>query len=256
MPSSSPLQISPSYKSSFPSLDVRKKVSDEKRSVTTLVTLLTSYSRQGPGGQLDPSFISSPFCVLCNNGAVCLGPNCLGRKRPRSSWSAVDLSVSSATSPPGLAFSSSSNAPIKTPRNKRIQKIKCFSPNSEIFNFQGKKVASSSASYAKASSGSDVVETIPTRKHAQTESSIMKDDKKWLQMFLRTCGRKTKPRRKSSPSSSGMSSLQRKLLVSELPCARKSDSSNTSLFSRTSKTIPSISSQSDPVMLLETSSLR
>ena len=78
-------------------------------------------------------------------------------------------------------------------------------------------------------------------------------------MFLRTCGRKSKPRRKSSNCSSGRSSLQRKLDISETPCARKlvpNKHFKTSVTPRTFQPINSSPSQSGPVILLETASLR
>ena len=56
-----PLQNSSLFDGSFPSLDVREKVPDQKRSLATVVELLNNYSRQGPGGLLDPTFLSSPF---------------------------------------------------------------------------------------------------------------------------------------------------------------------------------------------------
>ena len=185
------------------------------------MTLLTEYSRQGPGGQLDPPFLSLPYCVLCNLGARCMGPSCQGLKKSKPRKMPARM-FQSPLKTPGLEFLPRlANGPSKTPKIKlRLRKMKSFSPKSDIFNWNGKSTSCSKSDPFV----SQPVKPVKPVKIPPVELKIQKQNLRWLQMMLINSG--TKKRRKTrgiiSSVSPARSSLERRLSVSEKHCKRKS----------------------------------
>ena len=188
----------------FPSKDLRtKKDVKPEQDVLKVVKVLSSFCRQGPGGQLDPHFLSSPLCILCSQGALCLGASCKGNQHSRKKQSVVRLeSLETSLTIPGLSFLGNlANNPSKTAkRSQRLRKIKCFSPRSEIFNYQGIKPPN------RQDLSSTKINTVEPRiRNNKSKVPPLKSvsnvvDKRTLQLFLINCGQKRKQRKKMSYS--------------------------------------------------------
>ena len=212
----------------YPSLDIRliadpvveEPLQEENREISTLIRLLSDFSRQGPGGQLNPSFISLPFCILCDLGAKCQGPYCQGLKKPKSQKLMTRMPPVS-DSIPGLQFLPRlANEPVQTPRSRlSLRKIKCLTPSI----FRSKKMGKSSSIPIKTSSHQVKVKTMmekPVTKAPPVSPRIEQPNLRWLQLFLMNCGQNKKRKSMQSKSSPIKSSLERKLEVSELSCKR------------------------------------
>ena len=220
-----------SHPAQYPSLDIRHKDEEdekyeEKRDIKTLVGLFTASSRQGPGGQLDPTFLSLPFCVLCSLGAVCLGATCQGVKKPKPKKLSAKTTLGSGA-PPGLAFMNRlANQPSRTPRRKqRLRKIVSFPPSSDIFSSSSKKPSfqvQSPTEDVDMLTRRDQTKLIPFKKVCLADlDGLRRDNHRWLQLFLLNCGQKKKRNSKQKKSSPVKTSLMRKLEISEISCERK-----------------------------------
>ena len=212
----------------YPSLDIRliadpvveEPLQEENREISTLIRLLSDFSRQGPGGQLNPSFISLPFCILCDLGAKCQGPYCQGLKKPKSQKLMTRMPPVS-DSIPGLQFLPRlANEPVQTPRSRlSLRKIKCLTPSI----FRSKKMGKSSSIPIKTSSHQVKVKTMMEKtvtKAPPVSPRIEQPNLRWLQLFLMNCGQNKQRKSRQSKSSPIKSSLERKLEVSELSCKR------------------------------------
>ena len=207
----------------FPSTDLRtKRKVEQEQDALTVVKVLSNYCRQGPGGQLDPHFSSSPLCILCSKGATCLGPSCKGKQDSKRTQPLVRIErLDTSMTIPGLDFLGSlANNPSKTARrSKGMRRIKCFPPSSDIFNYQGMK----GPHFSSTKHNPVKPKTIKTKSKVpplQLTLNVVENRK--LQLFLINCGEKRKQKKKRRNSSISKTSMQRKVETSELPCVRLS----------------------------------
>ena len=167
-----------------------------------------------------------------------MGTSCQGLKKTKSRKVASGMFPSSGK-PPGLKFLSRlANEPPKTPRRKlRLRRIKCFSPKSDIFNWNGKNPSPAIKSDRGNCSKSDpqtCSKSDPSLiKPQHVRKPPVKPNLRWLQMLLINAG--TKKRHKTGQNKSSRlpakSSMDRRLTVSEKPCERKSHcKDSTSVF--------------------------
>ena len=102
--------------------------------------------------------------------------------------------------------------------------MKSFSPGSDIFRWVSKiqsPVKSTTEEDEMYSTRGNVKSKL-VKKVCSFKPEGQTTNLRWLQSFLLNCGQKKKRKRKPSKSSPVKSSLERKLDISEIKCARKS----------------------------------
>ena len=218
----------------FASTDIRFSIKsgdihEEKRSASPIVNELNLFARQGPGGLYDLNGYSCVrYCKLCEKQCTCLS-KCSGPPPPLKSRVSKGITVDRPSSIPGLnegGVASTSLTKIEetsqSPTTARYHKLRDMFNGSENFNYQGvRKPPShpSSSSFNRKTSKYKVTKT--QIKVIEPKSDSMVGENKELQLLLINCGPRRKHKNKSRKPSTKKSSLQRKLDISEIPCARR-----------------------------------
>lgn len=222
-------------------LSTRNLKQGDQRCISDIVKAMTKISCQKSGGIYNPQFISSESCILCDKGCQCLGSYCMGRKKgsasltSKSSWG---LNQTNSNTPPGLHGEqtlTNLTEPFRTVSKKKP--IKAYQSHDKIFHWKP-----NSYNLRKSKSSSKKLNFKPRtttfiKPKILSICSTSAYDVYWLRSFLGRCGMKRispeakKPFIKSKQSSEvndsdsnqpdykPKTSSDRKLSISELPCA-------------------------------------
>ena len=219
-------------------------------SSTTLVEMLTRYCIQKPGGLFKlPKIASSDYCVLCNQGNTCLGHVCKGKKEPSENRAVSNFGnqETSCTIPglPTLTETEKSSSVLKNPTFTFIvkNKISALSTNSAIFKPRTVNQSSSHSNHSHNQSTSNVSPTKTSSAITKTPNSYLESSKlqKKLKHILKSSKqtKRTAKQAKIVQKHSQVTSLFRKLAISEIPCSKLSSSSSIS-----SNSVPTSTSDS------------
>ena len=247
----------PPKTSSFKSSDIRERISP-----TTLVGLLTRFCRQKPGGLFRlPKIASSAYCCLCNDGNTCLGHSCKGKKSPSEKRSVSILKQAPGTIP-GLQTVTESErcaSVLKEPSFTSVKKrsISALSPNSAIFN----PTVSNPSSFLPLDH-LDAIVTPTRRPSPRVKTSPTYEESPKLQRKLnnilksRNQTRRITTHPKLMMEHPQITSMTRKLSISELSCPKLSRSSKYFLPSSSNRSnlLCSVSSSCDDFLLPSSSS--
>ena len=238
--------------------DIRERENQERMSSTTLVAMLTRYCLQKPGGLFKlPKIASSDYCVLCDHGNTCLGHSCKGKKEPSDNRAVTNYSNQEASCPiPGLQTlteTDKSSSVLKKPTFTFLMKskISALSPQSAIFKPRTTIQSSSSSSAPDQFISSDAPHSKTRSAIIRTPLSYLESSKlqKKLKNILKS-SKQTKMRAKQVKivQEDSLTSLFRKMAISEIPCPKLSSSklSSSKLSSTTSSNslLPSSSHKS------------
>ena len=213
----------------FPARDVRDSDVSTifNMSPSQIVEALNRFCHQKPGGQFDPIFKSLPYCIICNEGGICFGPNCKGHERlvPK-------LTIrypTESTNIPGLEGHHSTTLTIIEKTHTKHQPEKDFLPFKSIFKAPSHFF--SGGTKTKSRRKRTARKTMKNISYCST--SVY--DVQVLQKILWKKAPKTKKFKASlsnKPSShlpcqeEAMTSSYRRLRVSEVPCQKKKKSSH------------------------------
>jgi len=219
--------------SPFSSTDIRERVNMERMSSTTLVEMLTRYCHQKPGGLFElPKIASSDYCPLCNQGNTCLGHVCKGKKEPSEKRVVSNFGnlETSCTIPglPTLTETERSSTVLKSPTLTVTvkNKISALSTNSAIFKPRTVNQSSSHSIGSPNQSTSNRSQTKTSSAIIRTPNTYLENSKlqKKLKYILKSSKytKRTTKQAKMVQEHSQMTSLFRKLAISEIPCSKLS----------------------------------
>ena len=235
----------------FASTDLRyredKPIADENRSASEIIWELNKFSKQKPGGQLDlHNYSSVGYCKLCEKSCTCLikcsGPPMLLKSSPVSK---VQVRIMAGNSPiPGLGDGGEPSTTLTDIEISDYASIPNGKDNKlrDMFNgcgFETKSLLSSQATDDSRQTGagsshhSDTAKLSKARKPKKNDGQIFVDlEQEWKSKYTNTFQsidkssqpkfeRKLKSSKVSSSMSPAVTSLYRKLSVSEQRCERK-----------------------------------
>ena len=108
--------------------------------VCAVVDLLNQFCKQKPAGSFElPQLPLSQYCLICNQGSICLGSGCKGKEGSRCTRKKVTPISTFSSAIPGLTLSCPTSIPttVLTERdrthNQRLS-ISALNPQSPLFN--------------------------------------------------------------------------------------------------------------------------